>query len=204
MKFSAGDAVDYDYCIVLTHEFLRCEDAFIEFSTYANQMVIHGQTKKISFKAYNAYTRFLHHLYEFMIGCHTREAGNTNIKYKSIEERIAAIESYITNHAQRIMRQYVEAIDRGSAPYANSREYYDVTIPTDFAKDFREYRNKAIGHVAYERASKLNLTEFYEKYHKFIYALYQDSIYWWGTQGREFPDLNEITAFSVLVVKENS
>lgn len=204
MKFSAGDAIDHDHCIVLTHEFLRCEEAFKDFSTFASQMVMSGQTKELSFKAYNAYTRFLHHLYEFMVGCHGREAGNTNIKYKNNEERTAAIESYITHHAQRIMRQYVEAIDCGSAPYANSREYYDVVIPADFAKDFREYRNKAIGHVVYERASKLNLTEFYEKYHKFIYALYQDAIYWWGANNQELPDLNEITAFSVLVVKENS
>src|SRR3954466_349821 len=126
MKFSAGDAIDFDHCIVLTHEFLRCQDAFNDFSKFATQMIIQGQAKEISFRTYNAYTRFLHHLYEFIVGCQLREAGNTNIKYENNEKRIAAIESYITHHAERIMRQYVEAIDRGSAPNANNREYYDV------------------------------------------------------------------------------
>lgn len=101
------------------------------------------------------------------------------------------------------MNNYRDAIKRGNAPpWVNDIEYYDEIIPTDFAKDFREYRNKAIGHVAYERASKLSLSEFYQKYHKYLYHLYQESIHWWGKRANEFPDLKEITEFSVMLSEE--
>ncbi len=200
MKFEAGDIVDGDHCTVLTHEFLRCEDSFKEFQNCAEEMIIQGQTREHSYKTYNAYTRFIHHLYEFIMGCHAREVGNTDITNKKGDERIKIIESYVMRHAQRVMNQYRDAIERGTAPtWVNDIRYYDVTVPFDFAKDFREYRNKAIGHVAYERASKLSLSEFYQKYHKFLYYLYLDSIHWWGRHESEFPDLKEITEFSVML-----
>lgn len=205
MKFIAGDATDSNHCTVLTHEFFRCDDSFKDFCRYGEQMIIQGQTREISYKAYNAYTSFIHHLYEFLLGCHAREVGNTEIKYKTQDERIKITHGYIMHHAQRIMNQYRDAIQNGTAPsWVNDISYYDVIVPADFAKDFRQYRNKAIGHVAYERASELSLSEFYDKYHKFLYYMYKDSMYWWGKRSIEFPDLKEITDFSVMISKEKS
>ena len=161
-----------------------------------------GQSREISYKTYNSYTNFIHHLYEFLLGCHARDAGNTEITNKKGDARTLIIESYITRHAQRIMNQYRDAVKNGTAPsLANDISYYDVTVPPDFAHDFRQYRNKAIGHVAHERASKLSLSEFYRKYHKFMFYLYQDSIRWWRSHESEFPDLGEITDFSVMISK---
>lgn len=109
------------------------------------------------------------------------------------------------HYAQRVMNQYCDAINNGTAPsWVNDIGYYDAKVPEDFAKDFREYRNKAIGHVAHERASMLSLSEFYSKYHKFLYYIYRDSIHWWGKRSEEFPDLKEITEFSVMLGKENA
>lgn len=205
MKFNAGDSLDKEHCIVLTHEFLRCDDSFKEFCRYAEQMILQGKTREISYRTYNAYTNFIHHLYEFLLGCCVRDFGNTNITNKRAEEKIKIIEDYIMHHAQRVMHQYRDAIGRRAAPsWVNDISYYDVKVPADFAKDFREYRNKAIGHVSHERASKLSLSEFYGKYHKFLFYLYQDSVYWWGNHKGEFPDLKEITDFSVMVSKENA
>ncbi len=82
MKFNTGDTVDGDHCTVLTHEFFRCDDSFKEFARYAEQMIIQGQTREISYRTYNAYTNFIHHLYEFLMGCHARDAGNTEITNK--------------------------------------------------------------------------------------------------------------------------
>lgn len=205
MKFETGDAIDHDHCVVLTHEFLRCEDSFTEFHRSAEELILQGQTKERSYKTYNAYTRFIHHLYEFLMGCHARDAGNTKITNKKGEDRTIVIDHYVMHHAQRVMNNYCEAIKNGTAPsWVNDIKYYDVVVPTDFAKDFREYRNKAIGHVAYERASQLSLSEFYQKYHKFLYYLYEDSISWWGRRAGEFPDLKEITDFILILRDENA
>ncbi|QOJ23537.1 MAG: hypothetical protein HRU78_07660 [Gammaproteobacteria bacterium] len=205
MKFDAGGVIDNDHCIVLTHEFLRCDDSFEEFRKYAELMIIQGQTREISYKTYNAYTSFILHLYEFLMGCLARDAKNTDITNKKGDERIRIIEGYVMHHAQRIIDQYRDAIKNGTAPsWVNHINCYDITVPDDFAKDFREFRNKAIGHVAYERASTLSLTEFYQKHHKFLYLLYRESIYWWGQRSEEFPNLKEITEFSVMLEQENA
>lgn len=204
VKFNAGDALDTDHCTVLTHEFFRCDDSFKEFSRLAEQMIMLGRTRERSYRTYNAYTNFIHHLYEFLLGCHARDASNTDITNKKGDERIAILQAYITHHAQRAMNQYRDAIKNGTAPsWVNDIRYYDVAVPDDFAKDFREYRNKAIGHVAHERASTLSLSEFYHKYHKFLYYMYRDAFYWWGNRSEEFPALKEITEFSVMLQEEN-
>lgn len=118
-------------------------------------------------------------------------------------ERTLIIEGYIMFHAQRILNGYRDAIKEGRAPeWVNDISYYDVTVPTSFANDFREYRNKVCGHVAYERSSQLSLSQFYKKYHKFLYLLYSDAMRWWGSKGEAFPDLKEITDFTVMLEEE--
>ena len=81
MKFTIGDPTDSAHCAALKHEFLRCEDAFKDFETYATMMIMRAQaeaqgaapsiteeTRLIAYKTYNAYSRFIHHLYEFLLG----------------------------------------------------------------------------------------------------------------------------------------
>jgi hypothetical protein len=203
VKFETGGKLDLDHCTALTHEFFRCDDAFKQFCHYAELMITKGKSREISYRAYNSYASFIHHLYEFLMGCHVRDAGNTNITNKKGDDRIRVIEGYVMHHVQRVMNQYRDAIKNGTAPsWVNDIGYYDVAVPDSFAKDFREYRNKICGHVAFERSSALNLSEFYQKYHKFLYYIYRDSIHWWGNNTQEFPDLKDITAFSVMVEED--
>ncbi len=79
-------------------------------------MIIQGQTREISYRTYNAYTNFIHHLYEFLMGCHARDAGNTEITNKKGEERTKIIEGYVMHHAQRIMDQYRDANKKWNSP----------------------------------------------------------------------------------------
>lgn len=205
MKFETGDSTDIDLCHVLSHEYYRCDDSFKQFCFFAQKMILQGQSREISYRAYNAYADFIHHLYEFYLGCHARDNKNTNITNKKGEERTKIIDGYITHHAQRIMNAYRDLIKNGTAPeWVNDISYYDVIVPADFAKDFREYRNKVCGHVAFERSSKLSLSEFYQKYHKYLYYIYRDAMYWWGKRGEEFTDLKEITAFTVMLESEKT
>lgn len=212
MKFAVGDEIDSAHCTALKHEFLRCEDAFKEFENSATQMIMKAQAddrarrqpvisekRLVAFKTYNAYARFLHHLYEFMVGALARETGTT----AQIEP--LRIEQYLMSHANRILTGKRKAILDGTAPsWENHISAYPEAVPEDFAKEFRKFRNKVSGHVKYERSS-MSLSEFYDRYHKYLYMLYWNCLGHWGShRDDEFPDLKEITDFSVLIMRRAS
>ena len=195
MKFKPGDAIDSEHCAALQHEFLRCQDAFRDFETSATMMILEGENRLLAYKTYNAYSRFVHHLYEFLIAARVRDVGDTK------PLRADEAERFIAGAAQRILTRKRKAIENGTAPaWENQITYYPEEIPPDFAKEFRRFRNKAYGHATHERA-KLNSSKFYERNHKYLYMLYRDCLDWWGLRGGEFPDLKEITEFSVLIKK---
>ena len=116
MKFETGDSTDTELCHVLSHEYFRCDDSFKQFCFFAEKMIMQGENREISYRTYNAYADFIHHLYEFYLGCHARDNKNTNITNKRGEERTRIIEGYILNHAQRIMNGFRDLINNGTAP----------------------------------------------------------------------------------------
>lgn len=162
MKFNAGDAVDNDHCTALQHEFLRCQDAFTDFERSAGAMILQGENRLLAYKTYNAYSRFIHHLYEFLLGTRARDIGDTAQLRKDEAER------YILGETQRILTRTRKAIEGGTAPsWENDISYYPTEVPKEFATEFRQHRNKAFGHVTYQRA-KLSMSEFYNKNHKSV------------------------------------
>lgn len=212
MKFAPGDEIDSAHCTVLKHEFLRCEDAFKEFEHHATAMIMKAQAdhfakreaeaaenRLTAFKTYNAYARFIHHLYEFMVGALARETGTT----AQIDHTQA--EQYILGHANRILSGKRKAILDGTAPaWENHISAYPEKVPAEFGQEFRKFRNKLTGHVKYER-STMSLSEFYDRYHMYLYMLYWNCLGHWGShRDDEFPDLKEITDFSVLIVATHS
>lgn len=68
MRFSIGDENDNALCRALSHEFLRCHDAYLDFAQLSGLLCREAGDRQVSYRAYNAYTRFLFHLYEFMMG----------------------------------------------------------------------------------------------------------------------------------------
>jgi len=193
MKFKAGDATDSDHCLALQHEFLRCQDAFADFEKSATTMILHGKNPLLAYKTYNAYSQFIHHLYEFALGARAREIGDTAQLPSDEAER------YILSVTQRILTRTRKAIEDGTSPsWENDISYYPKEVPKEFAREFRQHRNAALGHVMHKRAN-LSLTDFYTKYHKYLFMLYRDCRSWWSLRGRDFPDLKEITEFSVSV-----
>ena len=185
MKFTIGDQTDRDQCVALQDEFLHCSDAFNHFRALATVAISAGQDPWRSYRTRHAYSAFIHHLYEFMRGAHAREALNTQTTNKKLtrSERAKLDEAYISHHTQRLLTNRRVAIQNGTAPvWENDISYYPEKIPQEFAKTFREYRNNH-AHVTHER-SKLNLTEFYEKYHKYLFLLLQDAL-WWSPRDNE-------------------
>ena len=199
-KFQSGDDIDAALCIALTHEILRCDEAFKDFAASATRSILVGEDRALAFKMYNSYSRFVHHLYEFMAACFVRDQQDTAAG--SGKDAMRFIEAYIRHHAQRILTGRREAILSGTAPaWENALSAYPEKVPADFASDFRLCRNKAAGHVKHERAS-LSLSDFYDRYHMYLYMLYRDALAFWGRHGNEFPDLKEITDFSVLIQQQ--
>lgn len=211
MKFIIGSDTDSAHCVALKHEFLCCEAAFKEFAQCgtamiarsqaqetANAPVIANENRWVAFKTYNAYTRFVHHLYEFLLGAMARERGSTG------ENGWKDSDPWIQENAQRVLTGRRSAILNGTAPaWENHISAFPETVPPEFSKEFRAIRNKGHGHVTHERPSK-SLTDFYEKYHKFIYMTYYHCLGHWGSfRDEEFPDLKEITRFSVLIKRAN-
>lgn len=194
MKFKAGDAVDSAHCTALKHEFLRCEDAFKEFHQCALAMIPAGSAdRRLAYSAYNAYSRFIHHLYEFVIGAIARERGDT----ETIRADVA--ELYVTSNMQRVLARARNAAQTEPAnASASGLSAYPEQVPPGFAKEFRRHRNTANAHVSHER-SRLSLSDFYRDYHLYLYLLYRDCRSWWGLRQGEFPDLKEITDFSVQI-----
>jgi hypothetical protein len=50
----------------------------------------------------------------------------------------------------------------------------------------------------------IDLSAFYVKYQKFLLMLYANGRVHWGLRGDEFPDLKEITKFSIIVKASES
>jgi hypothetical protein len=197
MKFTLGDATDTQHCVALQHEFLRCHDAFVEFASIATQTITSGDNPVTSFRMYNSYARFLHHLYEFMAGALVRDHLDT--KATDGPKGRDHLERYITGHAARLLQNKRETIEKLKVPgWQQALAGLPNAVPPDFGKELRRHRNTVLGHVKHQRA-KLNLRVFFDRYHFFMFMLYRDSYHWWGQKGNEIPDLNEITSFSVLV-----
>ena len=87
MIFQIGDATDTALCIAIKHEFLRCEDAFKEFASAGTAMVMQGENRRIAYTAYNAYARFVHHLYEFIAALSTF-AADTKMDSRCIQDSL--------------------------------------------------------------------------------------------------------------------
>ena len=113
-------------------------------------MILKGKNRWVSFKMYNAYSNFIHHLYEFMLGAYARDAGNTDITKKRGAERTKLLEGYIAHHAQRTLNQRRSAIQNGTL--------YNKTLK-DYTTELSKEKNNLIA------TKKRNLLLRKEDYH---------------------------------------
>jgi hypothetical protein len=193
MKFTGGDETDRAQCIALKHEFLRCDESFNQFALAAEILIANGDDRRRSYNAYNAYARFIHHLYEFALCAIARERHDT----AKLEAPDA--DRYVASFLQRSLTKRRDAILDGTAPvWENHISAFPERIPETLATDFRRARNIASAHAGSKRA-QLSLTDFYDRYHEFLHIFYKDAQAWWGRMSDEFPDLQEITSFSVMI-----
>jgi hypothetical protein len=198
LKIKAGNDIDYHQCIAIKHEYFRCRDAFDQFRYVAENLVLNGKNKYKSYRAYNAYSYFILHLYEFLLACHARDSENPNVTNKKGLKKAEFLDSLIHEDTLRVVNSRIDRIKQGRAPSCeNDLSHYEglLPIPSDFGKNFRTYRNKVVGHASYERTRNLNLSKFFNKYHQYLYLLYVDVGDHWGRESDEFPEFEDVTNF---------
>ena len=156
---------------------------------------MHGENRPRAFKTYNCYVRFIQHLYEFYLGAAARDSLDIDkLKLSGV-----AADNYIHSYAARALKKRRDAILDGTAPsWENHISAFPEEIPAEFPAEFRHIRNWASVHNSVKRA-KRNLTEFYDKYHSIVHIMYFEARSWWGRMSGDFPDLDEITSFSLII-----
>jgi hypothetical protein len=205
MQIKAGSEKDSDQCRAIIHEYYKCRDAFEQFRVIAEQLILGGQNREISYRAYNSYSYFILHLYEFLMACHAREFHNTRITNKKGSDRTEYLDALIMSDTKRVLNLTIDQIREGLAPsWENDISHYEnlLPIPPEFPSEFRVYRNKIAGHASFERIASLNLTEFYEKYHFYLHLLYRVEGNYWGRKYKEFPCLKDVTNFFKVIANE--
>lgn len=190
--------IDRQHCAALVHEYHRCKDAFDAFAALAEGIILRGASRHDAYRAYNAYSDFILHLYEFLVAAHARDLGVTEITVPKPQKKHELIDRLIQSTTARMVQRKIDSIERCIAPeWENHISVYQkmLPVPQDFAQKFRRIRNKIGGHVSYERIKNIDLTRYYEENHGYLYLLYRECGDFWSRRGEEFPDLEIITDF---------
>jgi hypothetical protein len=184
MKFKNGDEIDLALATVLAHEFFLCKESFEYCETFFKKNIMGHRSKSIKIKCHNAYSRFLHHLYEFYVGCFKREINDM----KKIKHDL--LDKLFNNEVKKLLRNKEHSIKNNYAPsWENHVSVYQVSVPEDFGTQFRKIRNRT-AHVDIQRSEPtLSLARFYDTYHSFIYLLYESAQAWWEIKNIEEFDL---------------
>lgn len=135
MKFDSKSPIDAQHCLAIKHEYLRCRDAFTVFHDAATGIVLSGHTREAAYRAYNAYSSFILHLYEFIIALHARDLGDTEVVSKKAAQKAGwkreeVLDALVNRTTHQVVQSRVERIERGEAPsYENALSYYTQLLP---------------------------------------------------------------------------
>ena len=190
----------------LAHEFYRCTTYFHTFG-FLITLLPKNDTKEWRIECYNSYVDFLSHLYEFY--CASIKKGSRNWRktlshyYPDIEqlESHEALDYIINEEMSKLFRNRKNRILNGyKDSLGHHVDFYDCEIPKEFGSDFRKVRNFT-NHVNPERISNeyIALSDFFEKYHKFILILYYENV-WLNNVELDQSDWQDVDEFAGLIL----
>jgi hypothetical protein len=196
MNFTHLDATDKALTVTAAHDYLRAQAAWELFLQLSSDNINGKEDRHHLLAMYDAYSRFIHHLYEFYIACIKRNRQNTsNITF---HERDLIFQAEMS----KLMNNRAARIRRGDAPsWENPPEYYETPVPPTFAEHFRIMRNRT-AHADYRRslpASGISLADFFRQYHRYILLLFEEAHFLWNVKDVENFDWGEITEFNLAV-----
>jgi hypothetical protein len=196
MKFEIGDEIDQALTTTLVHELVLCKDSFERFAALAKMNIMGRRDKATKIKCHDAYASFLHHLYEFYVGCIKRDFRSTETVQSKVLDHI------FHREVVKLLKNRVDAIIGGYAPsWENHISVYQVEVPAEFGTHFRKIRNRT-AHASTRRSlpgDELSLGQFYEKYHGFVYLLYYSAQWLWTVKDIEAHDWKSIEEFDLTV-----
>jgi hypothetical protein len=196
MKFAIGDKIDQALTTTLAHELILCKDSFERFSHFAKINIMGRRDKIIKIKCHDAYSSFLHHLYEFYVGCIKRNRASTeNIDNETLDK--------ILNHeAIKLLKNRIHAIENGYAPsWENDIAVYRIEVPDEFGLQFRKIRNRT-AHASIRRSvpgTEMTIATFYQKYHLLIWLLYYSAQCLWTVEDVAAHDWKAIEEFDLAI-----
>ncbi len=97
-----------------------------------------GKRDKLTrIRSHDAYASFLHHPYEFYVGCIKRDQHNLkDIDYRNLDHIFNA-------EVRKLLLNRIHAIENGYAPsWENHISVYQVDVPEEFGMQFRQIRNR--------------------------------------------------------------
>lgn len=179
------------------HECFLMKTSFDEFFELAEKQIRNELNAVEQVRLFSSYSSFLHHLYEFYVACFMREQGSD----AGFSGRLGAQkkDDLFQVETGRVFRGILHRLKAGQGfGWENNSDYYDIQIPADFGSNFRQVRNST-AHAITERSSgAVDLSKFYDSYHKYIMELYRSAYGYWGRFEIDKLDMKAIGAFSVV------
>lgn len=200
MQDFSDSELDAFLLATIHHESFLVKTSFDEFARLGAKQIMDDLGPYDQVRLFSAYSSFLHHLYELYIALFKRDQGND----KGFSGKVAfeKIDALFMAETHRVFSNIHERLEQGRGRgWENDISYYTPDIPADFAEKFRNIRNST-AHVSTARAAgSVDLTEFYDKYHKYICELYREASSYWGKFDISQLDMHAIGRFSVAVRK---
>lgn len=129
------------------------------------------------------------------VGCIKRDRRNTSKINHDVLDKLFVAE------AQKLMNLSVKKIKDGRAPsWENHISVYEVEVPSLFGTHFRQVRN-INSHVDFKRSNGeiIPLSDFYSRYHFYIYSLFNYPGWLWEVKDIEQYDFKDIERFNLSV-----
>jgi len=196
MQFQHHDLTDKALTATAAHDYLRAQVAWESFIQLSGDNIGGREDKQHLLAMYDAYSRFVHHLYEFYIACLKRQRQNTsNIPF-------AERDRVLQDETVKLMGHRAARIRRGDAPnWENPPAYYETPVPQLFAEHFRAVRNRN-AHSDHRRSLSepgISLADFYRQYHRYVLLLFEEAHRLWDIKDVESFEWGEIAAFNLSV-----
>ncbi len=182
------------------HESFLMKASHDEFIRLGEKQILAELTPTEQVQLFSSYSSFLHHLYEFFVACFMREQGTD--KGFSGPAGANKKDALFQSEAGRVFRSIVERLKSGRGQgWENDVAYYDIEIPPDFGAKFRKVRNSTAHAITDRTSGEVDLSDFYEKYHKYAYEIFRAAFQYWGKYDIGQLDMKAIGRFTVITAE---
>lgn len=196
MIFQLNDPVDEALKATMVHELFLCSERISEFKMLAYADLSSRRLKAWKVRRHDAYSQFLHHLYEFWVAAAQRNALNT----KSL--RFDVLDELLTFEARKAIKSRRDAMEHFKPTGWDQSIELLRAVDDDFGKHFRLVRNRT-AHASHRRAQSdgdgPTLGQFFIRYHYVVAVLFETAKFAWTVKDVEEYDWMEIEAFDAAV-----